>query len=840
MPAPVPLVPSRKNTEVRAASEPGSSGPSAPASMNDERHRRRPGSGRDGRPSGEIIQLRDVWNLLSRNKWLILGFLTVAVGLAAAYTVTRVPVWDARVSIRIEEERSSMPVLDVLQTISQGSQVETEMEVLRSRTLAKEVVDSLNLQLQVTEPRGRARTELLDRIHVERWAPSSEYRLERTSQDRYRVLDLTEGGEAGTVGTEEAAVLPGVTFTLTPGALEHDLLEIRVQGFDRTVSQLQTTMGVNRPNRDAGIVVARYESADTQLVHRVPNLLAELFISRRLQVQKIEATSTVAFLNEQIDTLRLQLNAAEEALTRFREGEQVVNLQAESQAQVTQLARLQAERNQLDAERAALQELLDEIQQAEEADPVARGEPSPYRRLIAFPSLLRNQAASELLRSLNEIGDERADLLRRRTTEDPDVVALTNRIEELEEQLRSIATTYLEGLTNQVNSLDETLERFGSELSRIPGKELQLLRLQRQQTVLEEIYTLLQTRLQEAQIAEAVEDPSVRIVDRAELFDQPIRPRPVVNVSVGLILGLILGVGAAFTREYMDDTVHTREDMQGATRGAPVLGMIPRIREAGWKNGGRKPSRTTAKENGVGHLESRLVTGRDPRNPVSEAYRSLRTNITFANPDEPPKTLVFTSPMPQEGKSTSAANLAITLVQQGIRAVLIDADLRRGVLHSVFKVPREPGLTNVLTDQSSLKESLRTLDLGESGRMDFLASGTLPPNPSELLGSEKMKSMLQALEDEYEAVILDSAPLNVVTDAAVLGTKADGVVLIARASVTDRGAVHYAVEQLENVRAPILGSVLNDVDYRRDGRYSSKYGKYGYYYQYYYGETKES
>lgn len=806
-------------------------------------HERQPklgASGRNGRRSDEIVQLRDLWNLLARNKWLILGCLVLSGILGLAYTSTRVPVWDARVSIRIEEERSSMPVLDVLQTISQGSQVETEMEVLRSRTLAKEVVDSLNLQLRVAEPKTRARDELLGRIHVEPWAPKAEYRLERSADARYRIVDLSDGSDAGTVSPSEPAVLPGVTFTLAPGALEYDVLELRVQAFDEAVGALQATLTVGRPNRDAGIVVARYESADTQLVHQVPNLLADLFIARRLQVQKTEARSTVDFLGEQIDTLSRQLTEAEERLREFRQGEQVVSLEAEATAQVTQLARLQAERNQLDAERAALQDLLDEIRRAEEANPTAPGEPSPYRRLIAFPSLLRNQAASELLRSLNEIEDERADLLRRRTAEEPDVVALTRRKEALEEQLRSIATTYLEGLTKQVSSMDQTLERFGTQLSRIPGKEVQYARLERRQKLLEEIYTLLQTRLKEAEIAEAVEDPSVRVVDQAELYDQPIRPRPVVNLAVSLILGLVVGVGGAFTREYMDDTVHTREDMQRATGGAPVLGMIPRIREAGWKNGGRSGKRkgVKAKQNGAGHLESRLVTGRDPRNPVSEAYRSLRTNITFSNPDRPPKTLVFTSPMPQDGKSTSAANLAITLAQQGIRAVLIDADLRRGVLHSVFKTPREPGLTDVLASQSALEDALQQLELGSSGRLDFLPTGTLPPNPSELLGSESMRALLQSLEESYEAVILDSAPLNVVTDAAVLGTKADGVVLIARASVTDRGAVHYAVEQLRNVRAPILGSVLNDVDFRRDGRYSSKYGKYGYYYQYYYREQK--
>ncbi len=327
----------------------------------------------------------------------------------------------------------------------------------------------------------------------------------------------------------------------------------------------------------------------------------------------------------------------------------------------------------------------------------------------------------------------------------------------------------------------------------------------------------------------------MRVIDRAILPPEPIRPRTMRNILLGLFLGSMLGVGIAFTREYLDETVHTREDVQDSTGGAPILGMIPRIRRASLLTGrGNKGAESLI--GGTGELGARLVAGRDPRNPVSEAYRTLRTNLTFSNPDKPPKTLVFTSPLPKDGKSTTAANLAITLVQQGIKTLLLDADLRRGVLNSVFGVDREPRLTNVLAGSASIDDAVQEIDLLESGRMDFMASGVHPPNPAEILGSQRMKALLDALEERYDLIIIDSAPLTVVTDAAVLGTKVDGVILVARANVTEKGALTYSVDQLNNVRAPILGSILNDVDYRRDSRYYSSYGKYGYYHHYYYGD----
>jgi tyrosine-protein kinase Etk/Wzc len=778
-------------------------------------------------PADDEINLRDAWNLLLRN-WLVIGLaVVVTVGAAWFYSSMTVPVYESVATLRIEEDNGpNVPVLDILQDLSAGSEVETEMEVLRSRILAEAVVDSLGLKLRPSHPKGVGRSSVVAGLFIEPWSPAATYRLVRTG-DAFEIEDMVSGEQFGSVSERERGSVPGASFLMAEGAAQrYEEIHLEMVGFATAVEGVRRDVAISRPNRDASIITLRYRSTDTLLVSAVPNLLARSFMDRRQEVQTTGARSTVAFLEEQIDTLESQLAEAEDLLVAFEQDQQVVSLGAEADAQVTQLANLQAQRFQVENDRQTLQDLVNEVEaQAQSGDELA---PSPYRRLIAFPPLLQNQGVGQLLNQLNTLSTARTELLRQRLPADPDVQNLTEQIQGIEDQLRDLSLGLLRSLNSQVANLDRQLEGFQEELERIPEQRLNQLRLQRETEVLGSVYTLLSNRLEEARIVTAIEDPSVRIVDPAILPPNPVSPRTLLNLLLGIVLGGVLGVGIAATREFMDDTIHTREDIMKATGNAPILGMIPRI--------SGKAAAAISATGDTGHLEDRLVAGRDPRNPVSEAYRSLRTNLTFSNPDDPPRVVVFTSPLPRDGKSTSASNLAITLAQQGHLTLLVDADLRRGVLNNVFGCDREPGLSNVLAGHAKIDEAIHEVRLGHSGSIHFMPSGPFPPNPAELLGSGRMRTLIDELETRYDFVLLDSAPLTIVTDAAVLGTKVDGVVLIARANRTEKGALTYAVEQLHNVRAPVLGTVLNDVDYRRDSRYSSRYGRYGYYYQYYYGE----
>lgn len=818
----------------------------------------------------------ELWGILRRSWWLILASIVACAGGAFYLAMRTTPVYQSSTSIRINEKASAIPELLPLMT---GSDVSTEMEVLASRTLAEDAVRGLGLQFQLVEPERVDRSTLFGSIQVSPEAEPEVYTLEREAGG-YAIL-ADDGSRVGVAVPGRPATVGGVSFVLLPDATEHATLVVRVSGLASSVSGVRSAVGVSRTGRDVKIVTLTYQSTDRELAAEVPNLIARRFVERRVASQKAAAGSTIEFLQVQLDTLAGQLRAAETALLAYRERERVVNPEIEGSTQLNRIVQLQSERSMLESERSALDKLIGEVQT--KAAAAEMDEPSPYRSLLAFPSLLRNQAASELLRSLTAAEDERSALLARRMPEDADVKVLSERITSIEGELRSMAASYLQGLNHQVASLDSTLRSYGRELQQVPERQLQFTRLVRQPKLLEELYALLQTRLKEAQIAQAANDLSVQVVDPAERPRRPIRPRPMLNLVLGIMLGTLLGTGAGFARELLDKAVHTRADVMLAT-GLSVIGLIPRIPRssrkfalisekrpsrraetpgapeaadaapapdappmpqrmrytflgAGGSAAAQAPDQAAAGTNGSTPHPPPATTRR--HGPVrqgvkrvviseagmaaTEAYGSLLTNLSYALPDAPPKVVAFTSALPGEGKSTNTANLALALAHRGARVLLVDADLRRGLVHNMFEVDREPGLTNVLWGQMSFEAARHSIEVGDSAIMDYLTTGSLPPNPTSLVESATMRTLLEQWREEYDSVVIDTPPVNVITDAALLGAHADGVVLVARSGVTHAAALGYALEQLRRVQARLLGVVLSDIDFARDTAYDPTY-----------------
>jgi capsular exopolysaccharide synthesis family protein len=333
--------------------------------------------------------------------------------------------------------------------------------------------------------------------------------------------------------------------------------------------------------------------------------------------------------------------------------------------------------------------------------------------------------------------------------------------------------------------------------------------------------TLVEGQLKDAEIQAAVTDSTASVLDEA------INPTPqggsssTLIYAVGMFSGLLVGVIVAFMRDWLDTTVRTEQDL-AAIVGVAVVGTIPNLQQQARSVGYRLPPPAGADE--------RPATGREYQTPAAEAYRTLRTNLNYLTPPRPPHVLVITSALPGDGKTTTAVNLAVTLAHQGQRVILIDAETRRGTVHDLFGIPPAPGFFDLMYGQASPGECIRRVEMEGGGTLDVLPLGSAPSvNPADLLVAGRLQPLFERLRPQYDYVIIDTPPLNLFTDGALIGAHADALLLVARSDKTDRDELRYAVQQLRNVNVTLAGTILNDVEFRRSSRYRMGYG---YYYDY--------
>ncbi|MBC8255466.1 MAG: polysaccharide biosynthesis tyrosine autokinase [Ardenticatenia bacterium] len=371
----------------------------------------------------------------------------------------------------------------------------------------------------------------------------------------------------------------------------------------------------------------------------------------------------------------------------------------------------------------------------------------------------------------------------------------------------------LSRLQADIETAQARIEAIGEPAS--AADQAELGRLQTGLTQHRSSYAMLLSSYEEIRLTEARAMDNVVVFQEAVVSKNPVRPHTMRDTLLAAVVGAMLAVGTAFLIEYLDDTVKSPEDVTRVL-GLSTLGAIAHMRLDGRAN----------------RIEEQLVTAASPKSPISEAFRTLRTNIKFSSVDKPIRRLLVTSPSPTDGKSITAANLATVMAQAGQSVVLVDADLRRPVLHKIFQLPNNVGLTTSLLTGSNPGPNDCLLSPPEMENLQVLTSGPLPPNPSELLGSQRMGQLIEHLEQQADLLIFDSPPTLAVTDAAVLAKQVDGVLLVIDAGTTREEVARRAIGELSKVGAPVLGVVLNKVPVRRGGGYGY------YYYHYYYSDSE--
>ena len=364
-------------------------------------------------------------------------------------------------------------------------------------------------------------------------------------------------------------------------------------------------------------------------------------------------------------------------------------------------------------------------------------------------------------------------------------------------------------MVNQLNiqkkNVTLTEKAYQKSLSNLPKTMRDYAHLERDLVVNEELYDFLLKKHEEARISKAATVANIRVIDKAIPSRTPIEPQKGKNALVSFLLGFILSLIFAFYTEYTDTSLKTVEDARRRLT-LPIFGIIPQLPHS----------------EANGHPKRELITVEDLKSTVTEAYRSLRTNIQFADLENKNKCFLITSSGPGEGKSTTAANIAITLAYAEMPTVLIDADFRKPVIHSLFGLEQEPGITNYLASDMPLSDVIKHTD---TKNLDVITVGIIPPNPSELLNKSKVDMLIKELKKHYSYIIFDTAPILPVTDPAILGSKVDGAFIVVELGKTTIEAVTRSESLLNNTKTNVYGIILNKI--------SMTVGRYGHYYYYY-------
>jgi capsular exopolysaccharide synthesis family protein len=414
----------------------------------------------------------------------------------------------------------------------------------------------------------------------------------------------------------------------------------------------------------------------------------------------------------------------------------------------------------------------------------------------------------------------------------PKLSILNNQLKEVDSQIQSeikktvskVRGQYAAALQRE-NMLHDALEKQKQEANKLNESAIEYTLLKRDVDTNRQLYEGLLQKLKEAGVSAGLKSNNFRIIDGARPPTGPIEPNVPRNLLFAAVLGLASGVGLAFLLEGLDNTVRTTEQAQ-LISGVPSLGMIP-LGSKGAREG-PNPKRlviATSKE------AVELVTQVRPQSQMAESYRALRTSLLLSNIGAPPRIIMVTSALPQEGKTTTSINTAVVLAQKGVRVLLIDADLRRPSIHKTLGMGPHSGLSNVLTGSTTAEQAITRSTILPN--LFVLPAGTPPPNPAELLASAKMRDLLNLLAEQYDHVVIDTPPSLSVTDAVVLSPRADAVVLVIRSGQTTKQALRRSRDILMQVNAKVVGVLLNAVDLSSpDYYYYYEYqGKYARYYR---------
>ena len=743
----------------------------------------------------EELSFKEIYFLILKHRKIFISSITLCFFITLIYVLTVNPTYESNGSIIIEDPKNDVSNIFDVGLGKTKNFIENETEILKSRTTSEEVIRQIYNS-------GNKFYILQNKI-------SNNSFVKKIFNKEYYIEDMV----------------------LT------DSLLSEFSDFLRNSMRVENA-------RDTDVLKIYIQSKNPEEAATLVNTVINVYKQRDLNWATGEMQHLKQFLNEQLNLKEVELNNIEEKLKDFQQNEKVFSIDDNYSLLLSELRQLESKYYNFEAEINILQSrkkyMYNKLSEDEKglAKSLANAINS---RLNAIRTEIASKEA-ELITTVNQYGDSHTQ-----------VKSIKNKISKLKSNLKDETNDFINNgisvsdpllyrqevmdslikvesiipnLESKKIEYKKLIDEYEGQLSNLPEKVLEFTRLERVRNIQSETYSFMRQKLEEARINEASKIGKIRIVDHAVADYIPIKPNKKLFILLSLILGSVLGIAIIGIIEFFDNTIKSIEQIE--RRGYSLLAVIPSI---GSKTTKRKTKKYIAQNKNLEKIERRLITHEDPKSPISEAYRGLRTSLMYTKSNENCRVILVSSAGPGEGKTTTIANLAITYANLGKKTVLIDSDLRKPVVHNIFNVDKSPGLTSYLSENE--KDEKKLINKTNVNNLDVITSGIIPPNPSELLDSPLLENFLNKLKKNYDVILFDTPPLIAVTDAFVLMKYITQFILVVRAGVTERVALDRVMTNVRQSGFKESGVVLNALE----ESHSYGAGYYYNYYQYYYAEN---
>ncbi len=780
---------------------------------------------------GEAIQeqnpLFEYWKAIRKRLWLVIGITVLLTTLAAIYMARRPNIYMASATVQVDQEQANQEMVSSDRPIRTGNAdpayFNTQLQLLSSNSLLRRTIKELSLDT------------------------NKEFQKEKNEKGVSPWRAMLKAVGLANDGTEkEKDGLDQVSLNEDTDLVSSEQIAeaVRLAPYIEIIKKSLVVDPIRESRaqfKETRLISISYRHTDPELAAYVVNGIANVFTELNQEKRTGTGRKTNSFLQERIANLQSEVKAGENQLVALKQGAGILKTSEESTIVLNRLSGLNEQL--LKAEEAR--------KEAESQFNSVNGSPTKINALVeekmaqflADKETAIRRLVNETRQEIARLKAQRKKLLVEYVESAPEIEEYDKQIETLESEIdklknkndelvatyrRRTASSILQNLRTRYLSAKETEDKvraaFNSQYNQAQGQnqaEVKIKILEQDIETKRGFLENLNKQIEGNDVVVAGTDNNISVAEFAIPSDKPVAPRRLTTVMAAMLLSLLFGSGLALFLEYLDDSIKTTEEVENYLQ-LPALAAIPAIDSAPK----RRLLLVGANNEEQDDSNRQLLISKDSRSSMAEAYRQLRTSILLSTAGHPPKSLLITSSLPAEGKTTTAINTAISLAQTGAKVLVIDADMRRPRLHSVFNKSNAEGLSTMLSSVLENDDILEIIQKDDESNLYLLPSGPIPPNPAELIGSEQMRNLLIILENNFTHVVIDSPPVASFTDGVLIASLVDGVILVVHSGKSSRQVVHRSRQLLQDIGAKIFGVVLNNVNLKSSDN--------SYYYQSYY------